>query len=114
MWCELPHVASQPHGEWWKECKKNAHEGVGIGKREAGAVANLVPIRREREILAQPRDYVKEILMYRRYIDDIWATRANLSGSHESAMKRRRGTRHGTDSPKPCRDGAMRRGCWSG
>ena len=52
----------------------HAHEGVGIGKREAGAVANLVPIRREREILAQPRDYVREILMYRRYIDDIWAT----------------------------------------
>ena len=57
----------------------HAHEGVGIGKREAGAVANLVPIRREREILAQPRDYVKEILMYKSEPGEKWGRATEVS-----------------------------------
>ena len=85
---QLVYVNGIEHGVKHFYHAAHAHEGVGIGKREAGAVANLVPIRREREILAQPRDYVKEFLMYRRYIDDVWATIVVKRGQEMEVLRK--------------------------
>ena len=80
----------------------HAHEGVSFGKREAGAVANLVPIRREREILARPRDYVREILMYRRYIDDIWSTIVVKKGREMEVLRKLTEDLNGIDEEGGC------------